>query len=171
MAKVVWKTTPKAAYEWAEIDGGESMKDYERSAMLDDFIAENGLVPVETGFVGEVPTHKYGRYKASGAPASALAPSPLAGREGDVVKANSELDKLRSENARLLAELDRQPKVRKAKLVDPVEPGIGSSGAQDAEDARDTLNQQDGVDIVASGAEVREDMSSADRSDTNPKVK
>jgi len=63
MAKVVFKTTPGAAYEYAEIEGGETMKDYERASMLDDFIAEHGLIPVESTFEsGEMPTHKYGRY-------------------------------------------------------------------------------------------------------------
>jgi len=62
MAQVVFKSTPGAAYEYAELEGGETMKDYERASMLDDFIAENGLIPVEATFEGEKPVHKYGRY-------------------------------------------------------------------------------------------------------------
>jgi len=62
MAKVVFKTTPGAAYEYAEIEGGETMKDYERASMLDDFIAEHGLIPVEATLDGERPVYKYGRY-------------------------------------------------------------------------------------------------------------
>jgi len=62
MAQVVFKSTPSAAYEYAELEGGETMKDYERASMLDDFVAENGLIPVEATFEGEKPVHKYGRY-------------------------------------------------------------------------------------------------------------
>lgn len=170
MAKIVWKTTPHAAYEWVEVEGGDSMSHAERAALLDEFISENGLVPVETVYVGEAPRHKYGRYVATGATASALAPTALPTRESDLAKANERADAAEAELARLRAQLDKKPAKSKAKVVDEVEPGIGSSGRQSAEDARDTLNQQDGVEIVASGEEVRKDMSSDDRSDDNPKV-
>jgi hypothetical protein len=170
MAKIVWKSTPKAAYEWVEVEGGESMSHHQIAAFLDDYISENGLVPVETDYVGETPRHKYGRYIATGAAASAVAPTALPTRETDLAKANERADALEQEVARLKAQLDKKPAARTAKMVDKVEPGIGSAGRQSTEDARDTLNTQDGVDIVASGEEVREDMSSDDRSDDNPKV-
>lgn len=171
MAKVVFKTTPKAAYEWAEVEGGDTMKDYERSAMLDDFIAENGLVPVETTFVGEVPTHKFGRYKAGSAMASALAPTALPGRETDLTKAQQENDRLKAELARVTAQLDKKNAGKGgADVVDEVTPGIGSASVSTTEDAREALNQQEGVNLVGGGEEIHEDMSTADRSDDNPKV-
>ena len=169
MAKIVWKTSPHAAYEWVEVEGGESMSHHHIAAMLDEFISENGLVPVESDYVGEAPRHKYGRYKAATATASALPPA-LPTRESDLSKANDEIERLKAELARANAQLDKKPAKSKAQVVDEVELGIGSAGRQPTEDARETLNQQEGVNIVASGEEVREDMSSDDRSDNNPKV-
>lgn len=173
MAKVVYKTTPKAAYEWAEVEGGSTMSHYETAALLDSFIEENGLVPVETVFEGETPRHKFGRYKALGAPALALAPTATAGHESDLAKANAELARLQAELARAQDQLGKLPKSKLADMVegnfdDTVDSSTG--GAQTTESARATLNQQEGVNIVASGEEVREDMSVADRSDDNPVV-
>lgn len=169
MAKIVWKTTPKAAYEWVEVEGGDSMTHAELVAFKDEFISENGLVPVETDYVGEAPIHKYGRYKAASATASALAPTALPTRQEDLAKANDELAQLRAENARLASQLGKKQDKSGAEIVEgSADDLVGSSGRQTTEDARDTLNQQEGVDIQPSGSEVREDMSTDDRSDDNP---
>lgn len=171
MAKVVWKKTPKSAYEWVEVEGGETMKDHERAALLDDFISENGLVPVETSYDGETPRHKYGRYIAGAGAASALAPTALPGREDDLVKANETIDDLRAQLARANDQLGKKPAKSKAKVVDEdTTAGIGSASVGTTEDAREALNQQEGVNLVGGGEEMREDMSTADRSDDNPKV-
>lgn len=169
MAKIVWKTTPKAAYEWVEVSGGGTMTHAEQVAFLDEYVSENGLVPVETDFIGESPKHRYGRYKADGAAAQAL-PVALPSQEGDLTKANDELAALRAENARLQAQLEKKPAKSRAEVVEGGDQGIGTAGVQTTDDARATLNQQEGIDLVGSGEEVREDMSTADRSDDNPKV-
>ena len=63
MARMIFvKSSPAAAYECAEIEGGETMKPHEKAALLDDFVAEHGLIPVESTFDGDVPSHRYGRY-------------------------------------------------------------------------------------------------------------
>ena len=62
MAQVVFKSTSGAAYEYAELEGSETMKPHEKAALLDDFVAEHGLIPVESTFDGDVPSHRYGRY-------------------------------------------------------------------------------------------------------------
>ena len=170
MAKIVWKTTPKAAYEWVEVEGGSSMSHVEQKAFLDEFIEENGLVPVESSFIGEVPVHKYGRYVAGGGQASALPPAALPTRESDLNKANAEVERLKAELARANDQLGKKQEGKSgAKVVEGSEvEGIGSAGRQTTEDARDTLNQQEGVEIVPSGEEVREDATSDDKSDDNP---
>lgn len=170
MAKVVFKTTPKAAYEWVEVEGGDTMKDYERSALLDDFIADNGLVPVETAFHGETPTHKYGRYKAAfAAPANALA--PMATHGDDVNKLKSEKSEMEQELSRLRAQLSKKNAGKDgADEVEPMAAGIGGSTISTTDDAREALNQTDGINLVGASEEVREDMSTADRSDDNPVV-
>ena len=172
MAKVVFKKTPHSAYEWAEVEGGDTMKDYERAALLDDFVAKHQLVPVETTFMGEQPTHKYGRYIAGGAAAQAL-PAALPNREGDLLKANAELDALRAENARLLAQMNKAPEKYTGAVVDtppivaPLPIGTSGGGGQTTEDARATLSQG-GPEVLPSSEQVREDMSTADKSDDNP---
>lgn len=172
MAKIVWKTTPKAAYEWVEVEGGGSMTHAELVAFQDEYIAEHGLVPVESEFIGEAPRHKYGRYKATGTAAQALAPAALPAREADLSKANDELEALKAENARLLSQLEKKEAKGGAEVVgSTLIDAFGSSGRQTTDDARDTLNQQGGVDIEASGQEVREDMGTDDRSDDNPVAK
>ena len=116
MAKIVWKTTPHAAYEWVEVEGGTSMSHHEIAALLDEYISENGLVPVESDYVGEAPRHKYGRYKATPATASALAPAALPTRESDLAKANERADAAEAELALLRAQIDKKednPKVDK----------------------------------------------------------
>lgn len=172
MAKVVWKTTPKAAYEWVELEGGGSMSHAEQVAYLDEYIEANGLVAVETTFDGEVPRHRYGRYKAAGAPAAALAPTALPGREGDLTSANAEIDRLKAELARALDQAGkREAQGKGAEVIEGSAVGgiPSAAGGQPVEEARAILNQQEGVDLVGSGEEVREDMSTADRSDDNPK--
>lgn len=170
MAKVVWKTTPRAAYEWAEVEGGDTMSDAQRDAFLDEFVSDNGLVPVETTYAGEVPTHKYGRYKAGFTSAAALAPLGNPGQQGDLTKANAEIDRLKAELARATDQLDKKPEKSKAEVVDDVVSGIGSASISTTEDAREALNQQEGVNLVGGSEEMRVDMSTADRSDNNPKV-
>lgn len=172
MAKVVWKTTSKAAYEWVEVEGGSTLSDLDRRALIDEYVEENGLVPVESTFVGDVPVHKYGRYKAASATASAL-PAPLAHREEDVTKLNADKVALEQEVARLRAQLGKQEKSGKgAEVVDGDETkarGTASGGAQTTEDARAAFNEQDGLpELVGSGEEVREDPASNDKSDDNP---
>lgn len=173
MAKVVWKTTPKAAYEWVEVDGGKTMSDAETKAYLDEYVEDHGLVPVESTFVGETPIHKYGRYKAVSAVASALPPA-LPGREDDLVKANAEKSALEQEVARLKAQLGKQEKAGKgAEVVDADDTatrGTATGGAQTTEDARAAFNEQSDDKLVGSGEEIREDPSSNDKSDDNPKV-
>ncbi len=169
MAKIVWKKSPKSAYEWIEVEGGESMSHAELMAFRDEYISEHGLMPVETDFVGEKPIHKYGRYLPSSVVAAqALAPTAIPTAEMDAAKLNDKVRYLEAELAKANEALGKQPEKAKAKVVDDVEPGIGSSGRQDTQDARMTLNQQDGVDIVPTGEEVREDMTTDDRSDDNP---
>ncbi|MFA6031818.1 MAG: hypothetical protein WC889_02825 [Myxococcota bacterium] len=170
MAKIVWKTTPKAAYEWVEVEGGSTMSGAETKAFLDELVEENGLVPVESTFVGETPHHKFGRYKAGGAMPQALAPQALGAREGDLTKANAEVDRLKAELARANAQLGKQPDKSKADVVDEVEQGIGSAGIGTTEELREVQNTQDGMNLVGGGEEVHEDMSTADRSADNPKV-
>lgn len=174
MAKVVFKKTPHAAYEYAEVQGGDTMKDFERAALLDEFVAENRLVPVETTFVGDIPTHKYGRYIAGGVAASALPPA-LPGRENDLIKVNDELAAARAEIARLNAQLGKQPEKSKAEIVEPlpiVAPlpiGTSGGGGQSTEDARATLSQN-GPAVLPTSEQVREDNSTADRSTDNQVV-
>jgi len=90
MARIIFvKSSPAAAYECAEIEGGETMKPHEKAAMLDDFIAEHGLIPVESTFDGDVPSHRYGRYPseedaavADGAKRRGRKPAPHADHAG-----------------------------------------------------------------------------------------
>jgi hypothetical protein len=169
MAKMVWKTTPSAAYEWAELEGGDTMSQAERAAFVDEFVTQNGLVPVESTFMGDIPTHRFGRYKADFALASAL-PVALPGRESDLRKANDELAATKAELARALEQLGKKRK-GKENVVDTGDTGTitAAAGGQTTEEARANLNTQDGVNLVGNGEEVREDMGTADRSDDNPK--
>jgi hypothetical protein len=173
MAKIKWVTTPKAAYEWVEVGGGDTMTEAQRSAFLDEYVEDNGLVPVESTFVGEVPVHKYGRYKATSAVASAL-PPVLPGREDDLVKANADKAALEQEVARLKAQLGKQEQAGKgAEVVDADDAamrGTATGGAQTTEDARAAFNEQSDDKLVGSGEEVRRDSTSNDKSDNNPKV-
>jgi len=90
MARIIFvKSSPAAAYECAQIEGGETMKPHEKAAMLDDFIAEHGLIPVESTFDGDVPSHRYGRYLseedaavADGAKRRGRKPAPHADHAG-----------------------------------------------------------------------------------------
>ena len=90
MARIIFvKSSPAAAYECAEIEGGETMKPHEKAAMLDDFVAEHGLIPVESTFDGDVPSHRYGRYLseedtavADGAKRRGRKPAPHADHAG-----------------------------------------------------------------------------------------
>ncbi len=173
MAKIKWMTTPKAAYEWVEVQGGDTMSEAERKAFLDEYVEDNGLVPVESTFVGETPIHKYGRYKAGGAVASALPPA-LPGRENDLTKANADLAAANAELARLRGPLGTQEKAGKGAEVldadDAATRGTATGGAQTTEDARAAFNEQSDDKLVGSSEEVREDPSSNDKSDDNPKV-
>ena len=79
------------------------------------------------------------------------------------------IESLKAQVARLSAQLEKKNAGKGgAEVVDEVVPGIGSASISTTEDAREALNQQDGVDLVGSGEEVRQDMSTADRSDRNP---
>lgn len=170
MAKMVFKTTPNAAYEWAELEGGDTMSAAERAAFVDEFINQNGLVPVESVFVGDTPARKWGRYKAAYSVANAL-PAALPGRETDLLKANDEVAALRAEIARLSDQLGKKRK-SKENVVDVTDTGSISSaaGGQTTEEARANLNTQEGVNLVGGGEELRANMATADRSDDNPRV-
>ena len=174
MAKVVFKKSPKSAYEWAEVEGGETMSSVQRAALLDEFVEENGLVPVETTFRGESPDHKYGRYIAGGKRASAL-PRALPSRTNDLNRANEELEALRAENARLAAQLDKKPSSSGANVVegnDAETRGTAAGGPQSTDDAREVINQSlpEGMEIATS-SEPRVDSGTNDKSADNPPVK
>jgi len=173
MAKVEFVTTPKAAYEWAEVTGGGSMSDAQRAALLDEFIEEHGLVPVEAAFRGETPIHKYGRYKAAFAVASAL-PTALPNRESDLNKANEERDALRAENARLLAQLGKAKGAKMADDDDAIDNqrGDSSGGPQTTDDARAALSESlPGDQTVGTSSDPRRNVADNDKSDDNPPAK